>query len=44
MTPAAQKRLTAFNERQTDWYGFCRKCGQKLTGTLAEIRAHACAD
>ena len=29
-----------FNEEQKDWTATCRICGQKLTGTLSEIRAH----
>jgi hypothetical protein len=25
-----------------DWWGICRTCGKKLTGTPAQIAAHRC--
>lgn len=28
--------------KQSDWWGICRKCGKKITGTPADIAAHKC--
>lgn len=42
-TPAQQQAMIRErNESATDWYGWCRKCGQKLVGRLADLRAHDC--
>lgn len=37
MTPTAQVRLAAFNQKQEDWHGKCRKCGKSRVGTLADL-------
>lgn len=34
--------LQAFNEKQNDWYGTCRKCHKMLKGTLKELTEHKC--
>lgn len=41
-SPEAKATLKAFNEKQTDWYGWCRKCGKPLTGSLKDMREHSC--
>lgn len=38
MTAEAQARLTAHNERQTDWHGRCGRCRVSFTGSLATLR------
>lgn len=38
MSPEGRVALTAHNEKQNDWYGFCKHCGKKRYGTLAELR------
>ena len=45
-------RDTALRDRQRevdteakDWYGVCKTCGEKRTGTMAELRRpHDCGD
>lgn len=32
-----------FHETTKRWTGRCRHCGEELTGTLSELRAHVCA-
>ena len=39
-----QERLTMANEAATDWRGTCRKCGETLKGSLADMRGHKCDD
>ena len=36
-TQAHRENLRAFNAKQDDWYATCRVCGNKRTGTIAEI-------
>lgn len=31
-----------FQEETEEWYATCKKCGVKLKGTLAQMRAHTC--
>lgn len=31
-----------WQEEQKEWTGRCRKCGEELKGTLAELRGHVC--
>lgn len=38
----AREALVEFNVVQTDWYGTCRRCGKRLTGTIQQIREHIC--
>ena len=33
-----------FNEEATNWTATCPVCGEKLTGTLSELRKHKHAD
>lgn len=40
--PAHAAAVTTFLEAQTDWYATCRYCGEELTGTLKELKAHRC--
>jgi hypothetical protein len=35
------KRVSAHFEAQADLFAQCR-CGERLTGTLAQIKAHVC--
>lgn len=35
----AQERLNEV-ARKTDWWGICRICGQRLDGSVADIKAH----
>lgn len=35
-SPEAQERLNALD----DWTATCRVCGQKLSGTMKQIREH----
>jgi hypothetical protein len=35
-------KLHAEKEKQGDWWGICRRCHQRVTGTPAELRAHSC--
>lgn len=37
-----QAAIDKFNEKQTDWYGWCRHCGKRLTGTPAQLLKHVC--
>lgn len=39
-SPEAKEKADKVNEAATDWYAFCRKCGKKITGTLAQMREH----
>lgn len=38
MSNANRESLRAYNEKQNDWYGFCRHCGKKRYGTLAQLK------
>jgi hypothetical protein len=38
--PELRARIREANEAATDWRATCRVCGETLTGTLAELRAH----
>lgn len=42
MSEDKKVQLVAFNEKADDWYGTCRKCGEKVRGTLAKMREHIC--
>lgn len=38
------ERLHAAWDQQGDWWAKCRKCGQRLVGTPAALRAHVCPE
>lgn len=40
--PVWAAEVKAFNNAQTDWYGFCRHCGMRVEGTPAQLREHHC--
>lgn len=42
MSSEAKATLAKAMDAQTDWTATCRKCGEKLTGTMAQIREHHC--
>lgn len=42
MSVEAKQRLDEANAKATDWWGVCRLCGQKVTGTLKDLMAHKC--
>lgn len=37
----AKERLVKANETAI-WKGRCRKCGEEIEGTLAQLKAHVC--
>lgn len=39
---ASQASMDEYNEKQTDWFGWCSKCGKELKGTRASLRGHKC--
>ena len=41
---AVREARNEYLERQSDWSGDCQRCGAKLRGTLAQIRAHVCPE
>lgn len=38
------KRITAHFEAQSDLFTQCPRCHEKLSGTLAQIKAHVCPE
>lgn len=38
----AAERLAVAAETQADWWGICRRCGEKLEGSLAALKEHSC--
>lgn len=41
MSPQRAEELNAHNERE-EWHAHCKRCGERLRGTLAHIREHRC--
>lgn len=42
MEESSRERLNVFLSTQPDWYAFCPKCMQRLTGTPAQLKEHRC--
>lgn len=42
MSEEGVAKLRKFNDMQSDWYATCQKCGEKLEGTLKQIKEHVC--
>lgn len=42
MSKEAKEALEKALNSQKDWEATCRKCGQKLTGSLKELKEHSC--
>ena len=43
-SPGARERVQQFLEEQSDWFGWCRHCGEPLSGTIAEVSRHRCKE
>ena len=41
-TKEGQEALRERMEALDDWHGKCRRCGEKLYGTLKQLREHVC--
>lgn len=41
MTPEAAQTMRDFNDAQTDWFGVCRVCKQRVHGDILSLRNHA---
>jgi hypothetical protein len=42
LRPDEVENMHKAQEKQDDWFGFCRKCKAKLQGTPAQLREHVC--
>lgn len=38
MSEEALAKMREANEKATDWFGYCRKCGKRREGSLADLR------
>lgn len=41
-SPEARRKMKEANSAARNWTGRCRKCGQALEGTIAQILEHDC--
>lgn len=39
---ASQASMDEYNAKQTDWFGWCQKCGKELHGTRSSLKDHRC--
>ena len=42
VSPEHLERMRTHNEDQQDWKAKCRSCGEKLEGSIEELRGHVC--
>lgn len=38
------ERAREAQTNMTDWWAVCRRCGQKLEGSLVQLKAHKCRE
>jgi len=42
--PEVSERIHEHHDEQDDWKGACGYCKADLTGTVAQLKAHRCAE
>ncbi len=40
MSEENKEKMNSFLAEQKDWYTTCKKCGEKVTGTIETVKAH----
>lgn len=40
MSQEGREAMNSFLSKQEDWYMTCKKCGEKITGTIDRVKDH----